>query len=239
MTVGAWVAEGAITGNVQLSAQASAVTVLAAQTAVNTARAALVAFEARSPAGFGDKDTINPQAAAQIVASTLTDPVELEAARLGAARQWLKVIALDYGADGITRTALPDVVKHDLITLGFTGQADGVARFDTDNDGYQEATEWIAPSEAMLGIDRDNNGALDSADELFNGINTPFDQRGWASLSVGKVADDFTACYELNSCLRPFHLGQMAISCIKSPRRVAWASLALKIPRICLATGVR
>ena len=30
--------------------------------------------------------------------------------RLGAARQWLKVIALDFGADGITRTALPDVV---------------------------------------------------------------------------------------------------------------------------------
>ena len=91
-----------------------------------------------------------------------------------------------------------------------------MARFDVDNDGLQEATEWLAPSEAMLGIDRDNNGALDSANELFNGINTPFDQRGWASLSGGKVADDFTTCYELNSFLRPFYLGQRVISCIKS-----------------------
>ena len=52
--------------------------------------------------------------------------------------------------------------------------------FDVDNDGYREATEWLAPSEAILGLDRDNNGALDTANELFNGVNTPF---AWAGCS--------------------------------------------------------
>lgn len=34
----------------------------------------------------------------------------------------------------------------------------------------------------MLGIDRNGNGLIDTASELFNGISTPYDQRGLASL---------------------------------------------------------
>ena len=51
--------------------------------------------------------------------------------------------------------------------------------FDVDNDGYREATEWLAPSEAILGLERDNNGALNTANELFNGVNTPFSWAGY------------------------------------------------------------
>ena len=45
----------------------------------------------------------------------------------------------------------------------------GRARLDVDNDGYMELTQWIGASEAILGIDRNDDGVLSSADELFTG----------------------------------------------------------------------
>lgn len=170
LNVGLWVAAGAVTGNVAQGAANVPSVVTAAEAGLAAATAALTAFEALNPA--------DPQMAAHIVDAGITDPALRAAAIEGAARQWLKVIAIDLGGDGITKTALPSVVKQDYDSL----QTDGVARFDADNDGFREATEWIAPSEAMLGIDRDGNGLIDTASELFNGVNTPFDQRGIQSL---------------------------------------------------------
>jgi Ca2+-binding RTX toxin-like protein len=165
-----WIADGIVTGNVGQAAAANQAAVDAAHAGLAAATAALQAFESQHPG--------NPQLAAHIVDSSITDPALRAAAIEGAARQWLKVIAIDLGDDGITKTALPNVVRHDYDSL----QSDGVARFDADNDGFREATEWIAPTEAMLGIDRDGNGLIDTASELFNGVSTPFDQRGLASL---------------------------------------------------------
>jgi len=170
LVLGNWVPVGAFTGNVAQGEANAPSTVAAAEAGLAAATAALKAFEAQHPS--------DPQMAARIVDTAITDPVQRAAAIENASRQWLKVIAVDLGGDGVTKTALPNVVKQDYDSL----QSDGVARFDADNDGYREATEWIAPSEAMLGIDRDGNGLIDTASELFNGPSTPFDQRGLASL---------------------------------------------------------
>ena len=192
LTQGAFVGEGEITGNTFVQSLPDTAAVQAAQAALAAAQGARAAFEAENPGKldpFNDKQGSNPQAAAHIVdaatiAAAKNNPANealqnaLIAARTGAAHQWVKVIALDWGGDGITKQTLPGSVSQTLQAV----QTDGVARFDVDNDGYREATEWLAPSEAILGLDRDNNGALDTANELFNGVNTPFDQRGWASL---------------------------------------------------------
>jgi Ca2+-binding RTX toxin-like protein len=170
LVLGAWVPLGAFTGNVAQGAANAPSTIGAAEAGLAVATAALKAFEVQHPS--------DPQLAAHIVDAGITDPAQRAAAIQNASRQWLKVIAVDLGGDGVTKTALPNVVKQDYDSL----QTDGVTRFDADNDGYREATEWIAPSEAMLGIDRDGNGLIDTASELFNGISTPYDQRGLASL---------------------------------------------------------
>ena len=190
LTQGAFVGEGEITGNTFVQSLPDTAAVQAAQAALAAAQGARAAFEAENPGKldpFNDKQGSNPQAAAHIVdaatiAAAKNNPANealqnaLIAARTGAAHQWVKVIALDWGGDGITKQTLPGSVSQTLQAV----QTDGVARFDVDNDGYREATEWLAPSEAILGLDRDNNGALDTANELFNGVNTPF---AWAGCS--------------------------------------------------------
>lgn len=150
---------------------------------------------------------INPQAAAlivdqftanQLAALKTTDPEAWQAAwskaRESATQQWMKVISLDWNGDGViskwmpaeiaagSNTAANAAKKFNVGTSLKDLQGDGYARFDVDGDGYREATQWIASTDAILGIDRDGNGVLDAASELFNGPNTPYDQRGWASL---------------------------------------------------------
>ncbi|WP_310625403.1 tandem-95 repeat protein [Limnohabitans sp.] len=103
----------------------------------------------------------------------------LMSAREHATQQWLKVIALDWDGNGSIAKIIP---KANLSTDLRSMQSDGAARFDVDNDGYREVTEWGGNTDAMLGLDRDGNGLLDTASELFNGANTTFDQRGLNSL---------------------------------------------------------
>lgn len=166
---GAWLADGLFTGNVSGSPTSSPA-VDQALARVQAASEALEAFESSHPA--------DPQLAARVVDPAIASPELRAAARETATRQWLKVIAVDLGGDGIQRTHLPSAVGRDLDSI----ETDGVARFDVDNDGYREAAEWIAPTDAMLGLDRDGDGFLSSASEVFNGVNTPFDQRGVGSL---------------------------------------------------------
>ena len=150
---------------------------------------------------------INPQAAAMIVDGVTqanlagleqSDPEAWQAAwsraRQSATQQWMKVIALDWNGDGAISKWMPQEVaagsdssangakKFNVGTLLQDLQTDGFARFDVDGDGYREATQWVASTDALLGIDRDGNGVIDTASELFNGPNTSVDQRGWASL---------------------------------------------------------
>ena len=154
---------------------------------------------------------INPQAAAMIVdkvtADNLapqqaTDPeawqLAWSKARQAASQQWMKLITLDFNGDGQISKWMPsetaagsdtraDAAKKfnvgtKLKDLQRDANGQSVARFDVDGDGYREATEWVAAVDAMLGIDRDGNGVIDTASELFNAPNTVFDQRGWNSL---------------------------------------------------------
>lgn len=128
---------------------------------------------------FGVDHPLDPRAAARATPEQEQAFAQSHAARQVLAMQWLKVIAVDLGADGVQINDLPGNVGMDLNSL----RQQRVARFDVDGDGYKEATQWIAASEAMLGIDRSGNGLIDNGSELFNGSDTPFDQHGIASLS--------------------------------------------------------
>ncbi len=89
------------------------------------------------------------------------------------------MVALDWdGKDDIAKLIPKANLSTDLKAM----QTDGAARFDVDNDGYREVTEWVGNKDAVLGLDRDGNGLIDTAAELLNAPNTPFDQRGLNSL---------------------------------------------------------
>lgn len=161
---------------------AKAAAIAAAQAQLDTAAHALAVYEQQHP--------FDAQLAAHIVDTATQaqieqlDPVKdsdaIHDLMSNTAYQHVKLITVDMGDKGIAVQALPQgMAQHDLYSL----QHDGVARFDVDNDGYREATQWIGPTDAILGVDRDGNGVLDSASELLNGINTPYDQRGIASLA--------------------------------------------------------
>lgn len=108
------------------------------------------------------------------------------AARDVVALQWHRVIAIDLGNDGVQVIDLPGHVGHDLDSL----RTQRVARVDIDGDGFREATQWVAPADALLGIDRSGNGLIDGGGELFSGADIPFDQRGLASLAYYDVDGD-------------------------------------------------
>lgn len=143
----------------------------AARRAMEVAKAAADQFNAAHP--------IDPTDAARATHAQALDFARSHSARETVSLQWLKVIAVDLGNDSVQVTDLPGDVGSDLDSL----RTQHVARFDVDGDGYREATQWIAPTEAILGIDRSGNGLIDNGSELFNGADTPFDQHGLASLA--------------------------------------------------------
>ena len=82
-------------------------------------------------------------------------------------RQSYSLLTLDLEGNGIVRKAqqTAGMKLEDL-------QADttkGVSRFDVDNDGFMELTEWVGSKEAILGLDRNGDGVLNTAEELFSG----------------------------------------------------------------------
>jgi Ca2+-binding RTX toxin-like protein len=86
------------------------------------------------------------------------------ARRFGDAEQQLSPLTLDLDADGL-----------DLISV-----ATSTAFFDLDNDGFVERVGWVAPDDALLVLDRDGNGLIETRNELFGG--SPSD--GFASLRL-------------------------------------------------------
>ncbi len=141
------------------------------QQAMDAANAAVDAFNAAHP--------VDPLQAARATPEQEAAFAQASGAREAVALQWMKVAAIDLGNDGVQLIDLPGVVGSDLDSL----REQHVARFDVDGNGFREATQWIAPSDAILGIDRNGNGLLDTGSELFNGADTPFDQHGFASLA--------------------------------------------------------
>ena len=143
----------------------------AAQKAMEAAKTAVNTYNETFPA--------DPAMAARVTAAEEAQFARAHAARETVALQWTKLIAIDIGNDGISISDMPGNVGSDLDSL----RHQQVARFDVDGDGFREASQWIAPSEAILGIDRSGNGALDDGSELFNAADTPFDQHGIPSLA--------------------------------------------------------
>ena len=94
------------------------------------------------------------------------------------ARNWrprIDPLTLDLDGDGIE-------------TLGVN--ADNRVLFDHDGDGAKHGTGWVSSDDAMLVLDRNNNGTIDNGRELF-GDNT--------QLANGRfAADGFAALAELD-----------------------------------------
>ncbi|MFM8468246.1 MAG: tandem-95 repeat protein [Oxalobacteraceae bacterium] len=128
---------------------------------------------------FNAAHPVDPTLAARATPEQEAEFARTHAARDTVALQWTRVIAIDIAGDGIAINELPGEVGSDLQSI--THQQ--VARFDVDGDGYREATQWISPADALLGIDRSGNGVLDNGSELFNAADVPFDQHGLPSLA--------------------------------------------------------
>lgn len=60
--------------------------------------------------------------------------------------------------------------------------------FDMDNSGFAESTSWIAPSDGLLVLDRNNNGRIDGGAELF-GTETRLSSGEFASNGFEALAD--------------------------------------------------
>jgi hypothetical protein len=127
---------------------------------------------------FNSAHPIDPTQAARVTPEQMVSFAP-QRTRDTVALQWLKVLAVDLGNDGIHLMDLPDTVGSDIESF----QHQAVARFDVDNDGFLEATQWIEPADAILGIDRSGNNLIDNGSELFNDPDTPFDQHGLGSLA--------------------------------------------------------
>jgi len=82
-------------------------------------------------------------------------------------KQTYTLMTLDLEGDGITRKTKQTAGLNLDAVMADTTQAR--ARLDVDNDGYMELTEWVGAKEAILGMDRNGDGVLNSAEELFNG----------------------------------------------------------------------
>ncbi len=145
---------------------------------VDMARAAMAAAKAAVDQ-FNVDHPIDPNEAARATPAQELDFARHHAARETVSLQWLKLLAVDLGNDGVQVIDLPGDVGTDLDSL----RNQHVTRFDIDGDGFREATQWVAPGDAILGIDRSSNGLIDNGSELFNGADTPFDQHGLASLA--------------------------------------------------------
>ncbi|MGB4346230.1 MAG: tandem-95 repeat protein, partial [Burkholderiaceae bacterium] len=143
----------------------------ASRLCMEEAKAALAAYTELHP--------LDPFEVARATPEQERDFAQTHQARETVSLQWLKVITVDLGGDGVCLIDLPGNVGTDLESL----RQQQVARFDVDGDGFVEATQWIAPSEAILGIDRSGNGLIDNGSELFNETDTPFDQHGLAELA--------------------------------------------------------
>ncbi len=137
---------------------------------MEAAQAALDAFNVAHPVDPGAASRATPEQEATFASK--------RAAAETVALQWRRVLAVDLGNDSIQILDLPGNVGTDLESL----RTQRVARIDVDGDGFKEATQWIAPSDAVLGIDRSGNHQIDDGSELFHGADTPFDQHGLASL---------------------------------------------------------
>ena len=61
-----------------------------------------------------------------------------------------------------------DLNKNGVIE---TTNIDYGRRFDLDNNGFKESVAWVGNNDALLAIDKNNNGTIDNGNELFTNAN--------------------------------------------------------------------
>ena len=83
---------------------------------------------------------------------------------------------------GSTQTFRPVVLDLDGDGIETTDLAHGVA-FDVNDSGYLKATAWIKGDDALLVLDRNVNGAIDSGRELFSNGKIALNRRGLAGMA--------------------------------------------------------
>lgn len=67
--------------------------------------------------------------------------------------------------------------------LAGEGRDEGGVFFDVDDDSYKEATQWISAQDAFLALDRNLDGQIDHASELFSNSAVAAAYRGLAGLN--------------------------------------------------------
>ena len=85
--------------------------------------------------------------------------------------------------DFITGSGSGDPIVLDLDGGGIEllGPDEG-RTFDMDADGTQDTTGWVGPGDGLLALDRNGNGAIDDAGELFSEFTAPGASNGWEAL---------------------------------------------------------
>ncbi|MFM8465161.1 MAG: hypothetical protein ACKOA0_13880, partial [Burkholderiaceae bacterium] len=151
----------------------------------DTAYVAMISAE-QALAQFNVQHPLDALQAARATAEQALAFARQRNAREVVSLQWLKVIAVDLGNDGVHIIDLPGTVGEDLDSL----QRQRIPRFDVDGDGFREATQWIEPADAILAIDRSGNDLIDDGGELFNSVSSPFDQHGLGSLAYLDANND-------------------------------------------------
>ena len=75
----------------------------------------------------------------------------------------------DDGGDGGAGQDFSSPLVLDLNGNGITSQSiiESVAHFDLDGDGFKEKVGWIESGDGLLALDRNQNGMIDSGNELF------------------------------------------------------------------------
>ncbi|TFH47779.1 MAG: tandem-95 repeat protein, partial [Lysobacterales bacterium] len=80
------------------------------------------------------------------------------------------------------------------IALDLSGDAvlsgDALVYFDVDDDNYKELSQWIAPEDGVLALDRNFDGRIDAASELFSNPAVAAAYRGLGGLAWLDVNDD-------------------------------------------------
>ncbi|MCA9226811.1 MAG: hypothetical protein KDA47_14415, partial [Planctomycetales bacterium] len=89
----------------------------------------------------------------------------------------------DNGAGGLpgSNVSSPLVIDLDGDGIELITLSQSRAFFDLEGDGMAQHTGWVAPDDALLAIDRNNNGTIDDGTELFG--NTNGFEEGFRALS--------------------------------------------------------
>ncbi len=110
---------------------------------------------------------------------------------------YLDPLGINSDVNGLYHDGLSFVPRRDPLTLDLNGNGietlgleHGIT-FDFNGDGTKTSTGWIAPSDGLLVLDKDNNGIIDNGNELF-GVDT-------IKSDGTKAIDGFDALRDLDS----------------------------------------